>query len=115
MPRVSKWRKLRRQHSKRRAAQRYDIELTNKDLIKIVALIRNGKAAASRRITCSKSVVLVQYNGDDLVLLYSKRHKEILTFFPPDGGDARRLESAKICAAIQGASLNNDDKRKERA
>ena len=115
MPRVSKWRKLRRQHSKRRAAQRYDIELTNKDLIKIVALIRNGKAAASRRITCSKSVVLVQYNGDDLVLLYSKRHKEILTFFPPDGGDARRLESAKMCAAIQGVSLNNDDKRKEKA
>jgi len=114
MPRVSKWCKLRRQHSKRRAAQRYDIELTNKDLIKIVELIRNGKAAVSRRVTCSKSVVLVQYNGDNLVLLYSKRHKEILTFFPPDGGDARRLESIKVSAAIKGVCQTKHDNRKER-
>ena len=101
MPRVSKWRKIRRQHSKRRAAERYHIHLTNKDLVNIVGLIRNGKATASCRITCSKSAILVQYMGENLFLLYSKRHKEILTFLPDDGGDARRLEAAKGSAAIR--------------
>ncbi len=89
----SKWRKHRRCHARIRAAERYRLHLTRQDLRNIAGMIRNGKAAAGHRLSQSKSVALVNYQGRALIVLYSSRHDEVITFLPPDCADAKRLEA----------------------
>lgn len=91
MPKRDRQRTNRANHAKHRAAERYALALTRRDLEAIVALIRDGRVIASQRLTCSKSVKLIEYQGRRLVLLYSKRHREIVTFLPADCREARLL------------------------
>ena len=87
-------RKHRTRHAKIRADERYCLDLTRQDLQNIVGMIQNKKAIASHRISNSKSVKLVRYQDKNLVVLYSNRHKEIITFLPIDCGHAKKLEAA---------------------
>jgi hypothetical protein len=96
MPRWDKWRKHRKCHAKVRAEERYEIHLTNQDLVNIVGMIKNRKYIASHRISNSKSVKLVEYREQKLVVLYSHRHQEVITFLPRENSHAKRLEAA-VC------------------
>ncbi len=95
--RRNKWRKHRRYHAKVRAAERYQLRLTNQDLANIVGMIKNGKAIARIRISQSKSVRLVRYQQKDLVVIYSNKHNEIITVLPKDHKYAKQLKEV-ACA-----------------
>ena len=76
----------RRNHAKRRAAERYGIGITNKDLNDVVKLIRCGKAKRSKRLSCGRSIHVVELHRTDFTVIYSNRHKEAVTFLPIERG-----------------------------
>jgi hypothetical protein len=78
------WRKHRICHAKVRAAERYGEALTRQDLKNIVGMIQNQKSRLVRRVSTSKRIHAVVYNGVEMLALYSARHQEIITFLPPE-------------------------------
>lgn len=100
MSRADKWRRHRRCHAKIRAAEHYGISLNNQDLANIIGMIRNRKANRSIRVSTSKAIKVITYQGKALVALYSNRHHEIITFLPPDCRELRRDDEKReaICA-----------------
>ena len=94
MPKKISWRKRRRSHAKVRAAERYDLNLTRQDLANIVGMIRNRKIVSSRRQSRSKNLIAIDYKDRRLVLVYSQRHQEVITFLPEDCNQALKLESS---------------------
>ena len=86
----ARWRKHRRCHAKTRAAERYRVRLTNQDLVNIVGMIRNRKTDTLRRISNSKRIHRVAYRGAVMLVLYSVRHHEVITFLPPEETDGYR-------------------------
>ena len=94
MPRYDRWRKHRRHHAKTRAAERYQVRLTDQDLVNIVGLIRNRKATATRPVSNSKSLKRIVYRDIDMIVLYSHRHHEVITFLPADCWELKTLEDA---------------------
>ena len=99
MAREAVWRKHRRNHTKIRAAERYMMRLTNQDLTNIVGMIRKGSALSGFRITSGKSVFLVSYQDTEMIVLYSKRHQEIITVLPENHRFAERLRAVETEAA----------------
>lgn len=68
--------KARKNHSKIRCQERYNINCSNKDLKNLEQKIRSGKSIFIRRISNSKTVRLV----DDYKVVYSSATKQICTF-----------------------------------
>lgn len=96
MIRHDRWRKHRRNHAKLRASERYHLRLTNQDLDNIVGMIRNNQARPLRRLSCSKSIKQLRYLDIDLIVIYSHRHNEVITFLPADYAAAKDLEAACV-------------------
>ena len=71
-----------REHSKRRASERYQVSLSGKDLRGIVKLIQDGKGKFVERRSLDRSTWEVKYNEQILKVVYSKRHKTIVTVLP---------------------------------
>ena len=69
-------------HSKKRARERYDIELTNNDLDMLVNQIKKGEAEFIRGYSNSRSVHKVKHEDLELPVLYSKSLKKIVTVLP---------------------------------
>lgn len=74
-----------RKHAKMRASERYGLKLNREDYDDLVLRIRNNVGVLARlRISCSRSALLVRYRGQDMVVVYSITHGNIVTFLPPD-------------------------------
>lgn len=76
-----------RNHAKRRALERYEIELNWQDLEAIRRMIqRSGlhkeQIVFVERQTIDRTVWLVKYKEKKLKVVYSKRHKSIVTVLP---------------------------------
>lgn len=74
-----------RQHAKRRAAERYGIELTARRRREIIAGIHSHKYQFVERQSHRISVFLV----DGVRVVYDRQRKELVTFLPPDTGGAQ--------------------------
>jgi hypothetical protein len=68
-----------RQHCKTRARQRYDLELSSKDVIKIRDIIQSNRAQFVSRSSLDRTLWDVNYDGTILRVVYSKRHKMPVT------------------------------------
>ncbi len=71
-----------REHSKRRASERYQVNLNGKDLRSIVKLIQANKGQFIERRSLDRSTWEVEYNEQVFRVVYSKRHKTIVTVLP---------------------------------
>lgn len=76
-----------RLHAKRRAFERYGIEVSGKGLRSLEADIRNGRAQFVARKTHRISIWRVGLNGAYLVA-YDKNRGRIASFLPPDAREA---------------------------
>lgn len=83
-----------RDHARQRAKERYGLDLSDSDFFSILRLARENRVLACLRSTCSRSVMLLRYHDMDLLLVYSREHREIVTFLPPD--DRKREELEKM-------------------
>ena len=69
-------------HSKKRAWERYSLELTNNDLDNLVNQIKRGEAEFIRGYSNTRSVHKVKCRDLDLPVLYSRSLKRIVTVLP---------------------------------
>lgn len=67
-------------HAKRRAKERYGVELNSKDLKSLVTKIQKGDAEFVRKISLTRSVFIV----DGRKVVYDKLRKNIATFLSED-------------------------------
>ncbi len=71
-----------REHSKRRALERHQVRLNGKDLRSIAQLIQTNKGKFLERRSLDRSTWQVEYNNQLLKVVYSKRHKTVVTVLP---------------------------------
>ena len=69
-------------HSKKRAWERYNLELTNSDLDMLVGQIKEGIAEFIRGYSNTRSVHKVKCQVLELPVLYSRTLKRIVTILP---------------------------------
>lgn len=82
-------------HARQRAAARYGLELRQHELDQIRRMVRNNEVLARVRITGTRSLVLVRFQDKELMLVYSNKQEEIVTFLPPDDHKRKYLEAAR--------------------
>lgn len=68
-----------RNHTKRRANERFNLNLTSQDTRLIRQLIRDGKSEFIRSTSLDRKLHRVTYQGETMIVVYSKRHNEIVT------------------------------------
>lgn len=69
-------------HAKRRALERYDLELSDRDLREIVRLIQAGKAQKTLKQSHRVTVCWLQFQGKTIKVVYDKSRKSIASFLP---------------------------------
>lgn len=69
-------------HAKRRAAERYDLELTEQDLHKLIRSIQSGEGQLIRRQSHRVSIWSVICQTKECVVVYDKMRKNIASFLP---------------------------------
>jgi hypothetical protein len=62
----------------------------------LIRRVRRGDVKYARRLTHSRTVIVLDHDGDEMAFLYSSAAKDILCFLPPgaaETADWRRLQS----------------------
>jgi len=94
-------------HAKRQALLRYNVVLSSEDLSRLVNMIRRGRALLIARKSLRVSCWKVAMEGREMVVLYDKQRRAIVTFLPPDCWEIR--QSVAPCDAtllpLKGVSL----------
>lgn len=67
-------------HAKKRALDRYGIELSPKDYDMLLGMILNGTAHLVKKLTNTRSIFLTPFQNRDLFSLYNNKTKRIVTF-----------------------------------
>lgn len=71
-------------HAKLRAIERYGVSLNNRDLEIIVGRIKNGNSKTIEKQSNRVSVHKVEYQGVEMIAVYDKHRKMIITFLPKE-------------------------------
>jgi len=72
-----------RVHAKRRAKERYDIDLTTEDLREMSRNIQNNDVETHRgSITNTRTFHVLNWRGQELPVVYDKIRKVVVTFLP---------------------------------
>lgn len=71
-------------HAKRRAEERYALELNRDDLRNIVQRIQQNQATHVEKQSHRVSVFDLTYNNIDVRVVYDKNRKTIVTFLPKE-------------------------------
>ena len=89
----------RRQQVKDYALSRFGLEV-GKEVRQILILrVRRGDVKYARKLTTSRTVIVLDYAGGEMAFLYSSAVKDIISFLGPDApetADWRRLQSAAL-------------------
>ena len=65
----------------------------------LIRRVRKGDVKYARKLTNSRTVIVLDYEGDEMAFLYSSASKEIISFLSPDApetADWRRSQSAAV-------------------
>lgn len=85
-------------HAIQRAKERFNIDLTEQDIIDFSEKIRNGEFKCVGRVSGRRTLWLIQLNYRNVVALYNNDRKTIVTFVQEDyhwtlkHGDARKRQ-----------------------
>jgi hypothetical protein len=88
---------VRRQQMQDRAWSRLGSAVGKQMRQSLIRRVWKGDVKYARKLTNSRTVVVLDYEGRELVFLYSNAHKEIISFLPPDAPETaewRRGQSA---------------------
>lgn len=77
-----------RVHAKRRAAERYGIELNRFELAELSERLATGNGLQLQRQNDAKAVYLVDVKGVDVVVVYSRKTRQPATFLPREWLDS---------------------------
>lgn len=89
-----------REHARFRAQQRYGINLNRHVRKDLIQKIKTGKCLLLEKETNSRRKYLVEYEGQRVIVVYSKTRQEIITLLPFEGKNLRqasiRCEYCKV-------------------
>ncbi len=86
-----------RQQVKDQALSRFGMQIGKLVRQELVRRVQKGDVKYARRLTHSRTVIVLDYAGEERAFLYSRAAKEILCFLPPNApetADWRRSEAA---------------------
>jgi hypothetical protein len=80
------------QHAQMRLRQRYGLYLTLQDVQAIAGLVKDGKSTPLSEIdgyesTCTRSVHKVTFRDTEMIVVYSRKLKTLVTVLPPTPGN----------------------------
>ena len=73
-----------RQQMKECAWSRLGLDVGKQIRQSLVRRVWKGDVKYARKLTSSRTVIVLDYDGRELSFLYSSAHKEIITFLSPD-------------------------------
>ena len=63
--------------------------LVRQDLMALLARVRSGQVRYARRVSRSRTVIVLDYAGEEVAFLYSNATRRILCFLPPGATPAQ--------------------------
>jgi hypothetical protein len=87
----------RRRLVKDRALSRLGLDVRKQALQTLIRRVRKGDVKYARKLTNSRTVIVLDYDGNEVAFLYSSATKEIISFLAPDAQETaewRRSQSA---------------------
>lgn len=73
-------------HAKKRLEERYGLTVNRKELREIISLIQGGNACFLERKSTRVTKWQLQYKGRDIIALYDKNRKNLITVLPQKNG-----------------------------
>jgi hypothetical protein len=86
----------RRQQVKEYAWSRFGLVVGKQIRQSLIRRVRKGDVKYARKLTNSRTVIVLDYEGGEMSFLYSNEHKEIISFLSPDAPETaewRRRQS----------------------
>ncbi len=74
----------RRQQVKDRALSRFGLEVGKLVRQALIHRVSSGDVKYARKVTNSRTVIVLEYSGDEMAFIYSNATKEIVSFLGPD-------------------------------
>lgn len=78
----------RREHMRCRAMERFGLDAGKLVRRALIHQVQTGEVKFARKLTHSRTVIVTEYAGMELVFLYNGIRKEIVTFLPADAREA---------------------------
>lgn len=73
---------IQRLHARRRARERYGLNLSNKDITQIVRSIRSGGSISTTKQTNTRTLHVIIYDGQEMRVIYDNKRHNVCTFLP---------------------------------
>jgi hypothetical protein len=92
-------RKCERQKTKDGALSRFGLEVGRLVRRALIQRVSKGDVKYARKLTHSRTVIVLDYAGTEMAFIYSGASKEIVSFLPPDApetADWRNSQSAAL-------------------
>jgi hypothetical protein len=99
---------------KDRAQQRFGLEVGRHVRQTLIRRVQTGDVKYARKVTSSRTVVVLDYADVEMTFLYSNATKDIVTFLPPDAPETaewRRSQSAAALALCHPRQCGRDWRR----
>jgi hypothetical protein len=90
---------VRRQYVKDCAFSRLGLNVGRQMRKTLIRRVWAGEVKYARRLTRSRTVIVLDYNGEEIAFLYSGTTKEIIRFLAPDAPETaewRRTQAARV-------------------
>jgi hypothetical protein len=91
---------VRRRHVKDCARQRFGLEVNRHLRQTLIRRVTKGDVKYARRVTNSRTVVVLDYDGREMAFLYSSAIKDIVTFLPPDAPETAEWRRSQPVPAL---------------
>ena len=88
-----------RQEVKERALARFGLEVGKLVRQTLIRRVSKGDVCYARKVTTSRTVIVLEYAGTEMAFIYSSATKEIISFLGPDApetADWRHSQSAVL-------------------
>jgi hypothetical protein len=92
----------RRQLVKDCAWSRFGLDIRKQARQSLIRRVWKGDVKYARKLTHSRTVIVLDYEGHEMAFLYSSAKKEIISFLSPDAPETaewRRAQSASLASA----------------
>jgi hypothetical protein len=99
-----------RQNVKARALARFGLELGKQVRRDLIRRVNKGDVKYARKLTSSRTVIVLDYADGEISFVYSSATKEILCFLGPDAAEMKdwRNSQAAVTRLFEARPLRDD-------